>query len=300
MSAGKFKSMLGLKSGELTVIKEFDNGDRTRCICQCSCGSVVSMGRHGVRHGKSKSCGCKKRINQKRREKTIKNMLGTRFGRLVVEKVDEEMSNLKDELCFVCSCDCGNEISVEGRKLRKGVNRSCGCLKSEKSSERLKDKWKDEDYRKMKKRTHQEYWRDDEKRSRHIEKTRVATLKQWQDDDYRRKQILAHGGDPNNGHFDKSRSYKSPGYDKWKTDIFKRENYTCEKCGRRGVYLCAHHKDGYHWCKEGRTDLSNGACLCRECHDKFHRKYGKRYNTEDQYIAFLIEDLRDEEDGEDS
>ena len=71
MPKGGFKSIVGLKSGELTVIEEFDDNDRCRCICKCSCGNIISVNRHSMKIGKAKSCGCKKYIYVKRQEKNL-------------------------------------------------------------------------------------------------------------------------------------------------------------------------------------------------------------------------------------
>ena len=73
-------------------------------------------------------------------------------------------------------------------------------------------------------------------------------------------------------------------YYKWREEVYKRDNYTCQHCGsNKGGLLNAHHKDGYHWCKERRTDVSNGVTLCKHCHDEFHNLYGNKHNTEQQY-----------------
>lgn len=72
----------------------------------------------------------------------------------------------------------------------------------------------------------------------------------------------------------------------WRNTIFENNNYTCELCGKIGGVLNAHHKDGYHWCKERRLDLTNGVCLCEDCHNKFHTLYGKKHNTEQQWLEF--------------
>jgi hypothetical protein len=43
---------------------------------------------------------------------------------------------------------------------------------------------------------------------------------------------------------------------RWRKEVFKRNNYTCKCCGKRGsIYLNAHHLDGYNWCKEKRFDV---------------------------------------------
>lgn len=69
--------------------------------------------------------------------------------------------------------------------------------------------------------------------------------------------------------------------------VFVRDNYTYQKCGYRGSNLNAHHLDGYHWCKELRSDISNGSTLCETCHVKFHKLYGRTYNTRYQYYQYL-------------
>lgn len=72
----------------------------------------------------------------------------------------------------------------------------------------------------------------------------------------------------------------------WKLDIHKKDDYICQCCGKRGGELHAHHLDGYGWCREKRVDKNNGITLCKECHKEFHVLYGKRDNTEDQFIEY--------------
>lgn len=76
------------------------------------------------------------------------------------------------------------------------------------------------------------------------------------------------------------------GYKEWIKRCYQRDNYTCQCCGQRGGKLNAHHKDGYHWCEERRLDDSNSVTLCENCHLEFHANYGRRNNTESQYIEF--------------
>ena len=70
-------------------------------------------------------------------------------------------------------------------------------------------------------------------------------------------------------------------YKQWRADVFKRDNWTCQTCGKRGCYLEAHHiKEVYKLideynikdsedaikCKE-LWDISNGVTLCKDCHN---------------------------------
>ncbi|MCH5462874.1 hypothetical protein HC026_07390 [Lactobacillus sp. LC28-10] len=53
-----------------------------------------------------------------------------RFGRLKVEKRAKIVAR-NGNVCWQCLCDCGNRVVVEGYALRKGITRSCGCLRRE-------------------------------------------------------------------------------------------------------------------------------------------------------------------------
>lgn len=39
---------------------------------------------------------------------------------------------------WLCQCDCGNEVTVSGNRLRSGNTKSCGCLRRELVSKRFK------------------------------------------------------------------------------------------------------------------------------------------------------------------
>lgn len=73
----------------------------------------------------------------------------------------------------------------------------------------------------------------------------------------------------------------------WRTQVLKRDNYTCQHCGKHGGDMNAHHLNGYHWDIEHRHDINNGITLCKKCHKSFHNKYGNRNNTREQYEEFI-------------
>lgn len=72
---------------------------------------------------------------------------------------------------------------------------------------------------------------------------------------------------------------------RWRNSVFERDNYRCVCCGEKGR-INAHHKDGWHWCKERRIDIDNGVTLCEEHHKEFHKIYGNKNNTEEQFNEF--------------
>lgn len=72
--------------------------------------------------------------NPKRRNGKIKN--GTKFGRLtVLERLENKIVETKKTKTsipmYLCECDCGNQLEVQGRYLLNGRTKSCGCLKKE-------------------------------------------------------------------------------------------------------------------------------------------------------------------------
>src|SRR3954462_11937569 len=53
----------------------------------------------------------------------VKNLIGQRFGRLVVL----EFSHVRKHAYWRCRCDCGSEKTISGRSLREGITTACGC-----------------------------------------------------------------------------------------------------------------------------------------------------------------------------
>ena len=60
-----------------------------------------------------------------------KNLIGRRFGRLVV--VAESPERKHGRKTWICRCDCGNETAVIDTSLGKATN-SCGCLRRERAA----------------------------------------------------------------------------------------------------------------------------------------------------------------------
>lgn len=61
-------------------------------------------------------------------------------------------------------------------------------------------------------------------------------------------------------------------YKFWRFNVFERDNYTCQECGKYGGELNAHHKKHFATHKELRFDLDNGITLCKKCHIDEHKK----------------------------
>lgn len=63
------------------------------------------------------------------------NLIGQKFGMLIVIAETDKRSS--DSICWLCRCDCGNEVIVSGDSLRSGLTKSCGCLRKAKAKERF-------------------------------------------------------------------------------------------------------------------------------------------------------------------
>ena len=69
----------------------------------------------------------------------LDNLLGRRFGRLIVkDRAEDTVSKSgRHRVMWVCSCDCGNEVVVLSDNLKRGKTQSCGCLRNDKNKERF-------------------------------------------------------------------------------------------------------------------------------------------------------------------
>ena len=87
----------------------------------------------------------------------------------------------------------------------------------------------------------------------------------------------------------KNKCYNRPNtyeYSIFVKKVLSRDNYECQCC-HSSSNLEVHHLDGYNWCKEKRTDETNGITLCTNCHANFHSKYGRGDNTKKQFEEWI-------------
>lgn len=120
--------------GRLTVLKK-DKIRKTNSgsywICQCECGNIKSVKSSSLRRGEITSCGCyrKEQSAKAKKEQSENEMIGKRFGKLVVQKRSEKKS-ADGALYWICECDCGRTIEVRGHNLKRTDGNqtvSCGC-----------------------------------------------------------------------------------------------------------------------------------------------------------------------------
>lgn len=75
-------------------------------------------------------------------------------------------------------------------------------------------------------------------------------------------------------------------YRQWRSDVFTKDNFTCQRCGRRGGFLHAHHEESFGDILELNDiktyqqavdcselwNINNGITLCKRCHKKYHKE----------------------------
>jgi len=116
------KDLTGQRFGRLTVIELSDKRSGRNVVwrCKCDCGNEVYVRSANLVTEDTKSCGCLQK------EKSVKDLTGQRFGRLIAIEPTDKRSGSR--ILWRCKCDCGNEAYVSSANLVSGNTKSCGCL----------------------------------------------------------------------------------------------------------------------------------------------------------------------------
>lgn len=84
----------------------------------------------------------------------------------------------------------------------------------------------------------------------------------------------------------RERAMQTQEYKEWRAAVFIRDNHTCQKCFQVGHKINAHHIFDYTNHESIRYEYGNGITLCVNCHNKFHKLFGRK-NTLKQLQKFL-------------
>lgn len=126
----KIYDLTGKKFGKLTVIKisKDSQQSQTKWLCQCDCGNFVDVFASNLKRGHTTSCGC---YSLKEKSDRRNDLVGKRFGRLLVLEYIESSRRESPRKQYLCKCDCGNNLYARGDSLMKGATKSCGCYQKE-------------------------------------------------------------------------------------------------------------------------------------------------------------------------
>jgi hypothetical protein len=133
--AHNFKDLTGQRFGRLLVI---DLAEKTKpkqvfWNCLCDCGKPKVVRAMCLTRGMTKSCGC---YNLECIRGRHVSLAGERFGRLVAKSKCDHIGG--NRIRYLCECDCGKTKEVDVKSLKNGMTRSCGCLRSETTSARVR------------------------------------------------------------------------------------------------------------------------------------------------------------------
>lgn len=111
----------------------------------------------------------------------------------------------------------------------------------------------------------------------------IETRKQMSES-HKKERAYNYKGDESSN---KQRANCSMEYRLWREKVFKRDNWTCQKCKKRGIELHPHHIYNFFKYIDLRFVMDNGITLCKDCHIFFHNKYGRINNNRKQLNNFL-------------
>lgn len=218
---------------------------------------------------------------------------------MVVILKDTDKRTKHREIISLCWCECGNIFETVKRNVKRGIVQSCGCGRSKdlvnKRFEKIVVISKTENRSKY---NNSVIWKckcDCGKEIflstgelLHPNRKSCGCFKENMIQSCKKR-----GG--KNHHWynhsltdkDREESKNRPERYEFYKKVFDRDNYTCVVCNKRGGDLNAHHLNSYHWDKDNRDNIDNGVTLCKTCHNEFHKIYGQKFNTKEQFENFL-------------
>ena len=122
---GKKLDLVGQRFGRLLVKNVSVLNGKRAWNCVCDCGNTTIVNTYCLTHGSIQSCGCfrKEQCKKAQTKDFDKDLLGERFGKLLV-------ISYKGDNNWLCKCDCGNKVIKQRIRLithRKDSKYSCGC-----------------------------------------------------------------------------------------------------------------------------------------------------------------------------
>ena len=136
------QDITGRRWGRLTAVRlvryedvEGTGKRRAVWLFHCDCGTEKEIPATQVKHGGTRSCGCKTKEHMATLRK--QDIAGERFGRLTaIRPTDQRDSN--GGVIWELQCDCGNVAYKTVNILKSGRVFSCGCKYRETRSETIK------------------------------------------------------------------------------------------------------------------------------------------------------------------
>jgi len=294
------KDLTGQRFGRWLVLEErgISKQGNVQWLCRCDCGTERIVVSGSLMAGVSLSCGC---YNKERITAThFKDLTGKVFGRLTALKYVGQ--NKKKQSLWQCQCECGNIKDVVGVNLCCGNTQSCGCFqKDQLIAACFKDltnqkfgRWtvlKRDGYA-PDNRTILWLCQCDCGNQSHVAGSSLTSGNSKSCGCYARERTSQANLGANNGNWKGGTTPLHVGirmlteYDSWRTTVFSRDKYLCQRCNKSHTEINAHHintvanlikeyhittLDEVRQC-DAFWDIDNGITLCKKCHKQTHRE----------------------------
>ena len=232
---------------------------------------------------------------------------GQKFGKLLVKK----FIGYNGGAWWRCQCDCGKETDVRANHLRRGLIVSCGCYRIEQITKSL---FKDLKGKKFGRLTAIKVANNNKgcyiwqckcdcgklvnipgnkltfghTKSCGCLLSNICSKRMKELSKYQKGKNHPRWN-PNITDEERNKRYKEFRVSKWRNKVYKRDNYTCQRCkDNQGGNLNAHHIYSWTTHPKLRYIVNNGITLCKECHKNFHHKYGYGNNTKKQLTKYIM------------
>lgn len=202
-------------------------------------------------------------------------MIGETFGQLTVYF---HIDGYK----VICRCTCGKFTLAGPNDLRAGNKKSCGCLHKKTAAENGRKKYGAAPVVPCEICGVDVILQGAHRREQAHHFCSAKCMGIWKSENLTGDKIWNWKG----GHTQSERHTKA--YSDWRLAVFAADDYTCQRCGDGvGGNLNAHHLKAFADHPDQRVNVDNGATLCEGCHVDFHRLYGTRGFTEEDYYEFI-------------
>lgn len=114
--------------GRLTVIEPVGQARTGNFIwrCSCACGGTADVVGYSLSRGHTNSCGCI--LTEQRTMESVRSLAGRKFGAVTAICPIHEVEAKRGGLIWLCRCDCGADVKVEGAQLKHKIGGCKSCL----------------------------------------------------------------------------------------------------------------------------------------------------------------------------
>ena len=267
--------------GKLKLMTDFSKDSKMKDCCKNQCKVCVrnkAKSRHSL---VCLECGKEFTSMHKKQKFCSKNCKGKWYSK---NKKGENNPRYNREEVL---CDyCGKSVKLPKNRIENCNHHFC--------SKKCHDKWQTGKNNPCYKRGREEVLCDYCKNSIKLIKSRIEKCNhhfcskecegKWRSENQKGKNNP--NWNPNLTDEERQNHRRMEGYNDFKNIVLKRDNYTCQITSKKGGKLAVHHLNGYHWDIEHRTDINNCITLSKEIHELFHKLYGHKNNTKEQFEEF--------------